>query len=70
MRVLCIDGYPGFLEEGETYTVMEITDRGNYLLFEVEPPQPYSSFKSSRFVPLQGVPELELELEQTETQKL
>lgn len=52
MRVLCIHGHEGVLEEGETYTVSEVTEGGNYLLFEVEPPQPFSSFKSTRFVPL------------------
>lgn len=52
MRVLCIQGHEGVLEEGEVYTVKELTDRGNYLLNEVDPPQPYSSFRSERFVPL------------------
>lgn len=52
MRVLCLSGHEGVLKEGEIYTVKEVTDKGNYLLMEVEPPQPYSSFKKERFVPL------------------
>lgn len=54
MRVLCIQGYQGVLEEGAIYTVRELTNKGNYLLHEVDPPQPFSSFKSERFVPLTG----------------
>jgi len=60
MRVLCISGHPGILEEGEIYTVKEETERGSYLLFEVDPPQPYLSFRRERFVPLSNVPEEEL----------
>lgn len=55
MRVLCIDGYTGILEEGETYTVIEQTEGGNYMLAEVNPPPPYASFKSSRFVPIRDL---------------
>ena len=61
MRVLCLNGYEGVLSEGEVYTVKDVTDRGNYLLEEVEPPQPYSSFKKERFVPLTDSPEEVLE---------
>lgn len=60
MRVLCLNGYEGVLSEGEVYTVREVTDRGNYLLEEVEPPQPYSSFRKERFVPLTDSPETEV----------
>ncbi len=52
MRVLCIQGHAGILEEGEVYTVMEETPKGNYLLFEVSPPEPYQSFRGERFIPL------------------
>ena len=65
MRVLCIHGHEGVLEEGSVYTVSEVTDAGNYLLFEVYPPQPHTSFRSLRFVPLTEPTEeelLELEL--------
>ena len=65
MRVLCISGHEGVLEEGETYTVSEVTKGGHYLLLEVEPPQPYISFKSERFVPLPDITDEELmEMEQ------
>ena len=60
MRVLCIHGYEGVLEEGETYTVREVTDKGNYLLTEVDPPQPYGSFKHQRFISLPEATDEEL----------
>lgn len=60
MRVLCLNGYEGVLSEGEVYTVSEVTHKGNYLLEEVEPPQPYSSFRKERFVPLTDSPETEV----------
>jgi hypothetical protein len=60
MRVLCIHGHEGVLEEGETYTVKEVTKAGNYLLTEVDPPQPFASFKNKRFVPLPEITEDEL----------
>ena len=65
MRVLCINGHEGILEEGETYTVTEQTEGGNYLLAEVNPPPPYASFKSSRFVPVRDLEDI-VELEESE----
>lgn len=50
MRVLCVEGHEGVLEEGGVYSVREITGGGNYILWEVQPPSPYLSFKSDRFV--------------------
>lgn len=64
MRVLCIEGYSGVLEEGEVYTVREITETGNYILWEVQPPQPYSSFKRKRFANLEDEPAEEFLLEE------
>jgi hypothetical protein len=60
MRVLCIQGHEGILEEGEVYTVMEETPKGNYLLFEVNPPEPYQCFNSGRFIPLNDMTEEEM----------
>lgn len=40
------------LEEGGVYSVREITERGNYVLWEVQPPHPYVSFSKERFVNL------------------
>lgn len=47
--VKCIKGHEGILEEGQYYTVVEITKKGNYILDEVLPPPPHTSFCKSRF---------------------
>ena len=60
MRVMCIKGYEGVLKEGEVYHVSEVTEKGHYLLFEVDPPNPYLCFNRDRFVPLTDIPEEEL----------
>ena len=60
MRVLCVHGYKGILEEGEVYNVIEVTKDGNYLLEEVAPPPPFLSFRSKRFVPLTDSPDEEV----------
>ena len=60
MRVMCIKGHRGILEEGEVYHVSEVTDKGHYLLFEVDPPNPYKCFNRDRFVPLTDPTEEEL----------
>jgi len=52
MRVMCIKGHTGVLEEGEVYHVSQVTKKGHYLLFEVDPPNPYLCFNKDRFVPL------------------
>lgn len=62
---MCVHGYEGLLEEGETYTVIEQTESGNYLLAEVDPPSPYASFKSERFVPLRDLEDI-VEVEESE----
>ena len=54
MRVLCINGHEGLLEEGNIYNVYFVTNQGNYLLEEVDPPDPFTSFDCNRFVPLQN----------------
>lgn len=68
MRVLCVHGHEGLLQEGETYTVIEQTERGNYILAEVEPPQPYVCFKSERFVPLRDLENI-VELKEFEVEE-
>ena len=68
MRVLCVHGHEGFLEEGEVYTVIEQTPSGNYLLAEVTPPDPYQSFKSQRFVPLRDIEDI-VEVEEFESEE-
>ena len=69
MRVLCIEGHEGLLEEGGVYSVREITEGGNYVLWEVQPPQPYASFRKERFINLkdESIEELEYldQLDQT-----
>lgn len=60
MRVMCIKGHEGILEEGEVYHVADVTEKGHYLLFEVDPPNPYKCFNRDRFVPLTDTPEEEL----------
>jgi hypothetical protein len=47
--VLCIKGDGVCLKENETYTVAEVTIKGNLLLFEVDPPEGYTSFLRERF---------------------
>jgi hypothetical protein len=56
MKVLCIDGYEDILTEGQIYTVVEVSKKGNYILEEVNIPEPYTSFHSSRFVPVEDDP--------------
>lgn len=54
MRVLCINGHEGLLKEGDIYNVYFVTNQGHYLLEEVDPPEPFTSFHCNRFVPLQN----------------
>lgn len=53
MRVMCIDGYEGLLIEGNIYTVVEVTQKGNFILEEVNVPEGFTSFDYNRFVPIQ-----------------
>lgn len=53
MRVMCILGSEGILYEGSVYNVTEVTPQNNYLLLEVDPPKPHTSFRSERFMPLE-----------------
>ena len=62
--VECIKGHPGVLEEGAYYTVADIRSRG-VLLFEVQPPSPYTSFLPERFREVQppdAIPEILFEV--------
>lgn len=49
MYVVCKKGIPGILEENQVYSVKKITSKGNYILYEVEAPPPYTSFYKHRF---------------------
>lgn len=49
MLARCIIGYEGILDEGEFYTIKDVTSNGNIKLYEIDPPEPYTSFKSERF---------------------
>lgn len=67
MRVMCVKGHEGILEEGEIYHVADVTDKGHYLLFEVDPPTPYKCFNRDRFLLLTDPTEeelMDLELEE------
>lgn len=66
MKVMCINGSEDLLTEGDIYTVVYVTDKGNFLLEEVEVPEPYTSFDSNRFIPLTQETVLEEELEEVE----
>ena len=52
MKVLCINGSEGILEDGEVYTVIQVSKLGNYILEEVAVPEGYTNFDSNRFIPL------------------
>lgn len=47
--ILCIKGDGIYLKENEKYTVADVTEKGNLLLFEVDPPEGYTSFHKDRF---------------------
>jgi hypothetical protein len=46
--VKCIDG-GGVLDEGSNYVVDSITEKGNYRLWDIVPPDAHTSFNSWRF---------------------
>ena len=46
--VECIKGYPGVIEEGQYYTVRDI--QKGVMLYEVQPPHPYTSFLKERWL--------------------
>lgn len=54
--VLCKVESPGYLEKGKKYTVLTETDEG-YVLFEIKPPSPYTSFHKNRFEVLNEINE-------------
>lgn len=49
MIVKCTKGYEGVLNEGDIYTVIAETDKGNYTLAEVQVPEGFTSFNKDRF---------------------
>jgi len=50
--VECVKGYPGVIEEGQYYTVKDI--QNGVFLYEVSPPEPYTSFLKERFREVQS----------------
>ena len=63
MEVLCINGSEGILEDGQLYTVREITKAGNFLLEGVQVPEGYTSFSANRFAPVEVYDDWDEELE-------
>jgi hypothetical protein len=56
--VVCIEGHPGFLEEGQIYTVHSLEDHEKsgttgVWLYEAAPPYPCKGFAIRRFVEIQ-----------------
>ena len=47
--VKCVKGAEGVLNEGQEYTVLQITKRGNFIIEEAESPFGYDCFDSTRF---------------------
>lgn len=46
--VVCLDG-GGYLKTGDLYTVRYVAVSSDILLYEVDPPEGYTSFKQNRF---------------------
>ena len=65
MQVMCVQGHNGLLEDGNIYTVSEVTSQGNFLLEEVDVPEGYTSFSSTRFVTLQSQDDWSEEMEES-----
>jgi hypothetical protein len=51
--VVCIQGHPGVLTEGEIYTVTSLMPFMGVTVEEAKPPYPYPSFKMERFKEVQ-----------------
>lgn len=49
MIVKCTKGHEDLLKEGDIYTVVGETYKGNYILEEVEVPEGFTSFDKDRF---------------------
>ena len=47
--VKCINVKENILNEGEEYTVLQITQKGNFILEEAESPFGYGCFDNTRF---------------------
>jgi hypothetical protein len=50
-NVICIDasGHNSGLVKDAVYTVLEVTEKNNYVLAETIPPKPFTSFEAYRF---------------------
>ena len=64
MQVMCVKGHEDLLSEGNIYTVLEITTKGNYILDEVEVPEGFTSFAAERFAVLNPVDDWSEEIEE------
>lgn len=56
--VLCVQGHPGLLEEGQIYTVHSLQEHERtktigVWLYEVSPPPPHLGFSVYRFIEIQ-----------------
>ena len=49
MIVKCIKGHEDVLNEGDIYKVIAETDKGNYILSEIQVPEGFTSFNKDRF---------------------
>ena len=49
MQVMCNEGHEDLLIQGNIYTVVGITSKGNYILQEVQVPEGFTSFSADRF---------------------
>ena len=54
--VECVKGFPDVIEEGQYYTVRDI--KKGVFLYEVSPPEPYTSFLKERFKEVQSPDEV------------
>jgi hypothetical protein len=54
--VECIKGHPDVIEEGQYYTVRDL--KNGVFLYEVSPPEPYTSFLKERFKEVQSPDEV------------
>lgn len=54
MKVMCIQGHAGLLQDGNIYNVIGVTQNGNYLLEGVDVPEGYTSFAKERFQPIES----------------
>jgi hypothetical protein len=56
--VKCINasGYNSGLIEDSVYKVLEVTEKGNFILEGATPPEPFTSFEKTRFAVVDDTP--------------